>query len=100
MISTESGAKVSWLAYASMTEAAEFCAATSWLIAAASPGRAAFNAVMNGKIVVNAGVVLCAPIKTSQIGWNPSATLSLASATVSKRSHRMDQTEDSLHQQP
>ena len=46
------GTWVSPVANASMLVASMFCAATSVLMAAASPGRAAFSAVMKGKMVV------------------------------------------------
>src|SRR3954465_13653373 len=77
-----------------------FCAANRVLIPPALLEFKSFSALMKLKMVVNAGVVLCGPLSTFQIGVKPSVTESPVSPSLSNTSQRMDHTEDSLHQQP
>src|SRR4029077_14513118 len=77
-----------------------FCAASSVSSAATLAGFSSFTAVMKLKMLVKAGVARWSLMRTLQIAENPRATLSLASALLSYRSHSTDHTVDSLHQQP
>src|SRR5262245_35097454 len=73
-------------------------AVSSVLIADAEVALALRNADANGKMLVCASVVRCAPVMTLKIGVKPSPTVSPGSAVVSKTSQMILLTDSSENQ--